>query len=361
MVDYRGYAKAGEECMWQGNREIELLPNHGKFYRSINRCHLSASAHRRYFLKRGATKKVKAHPACAAGNDGLEGHPKPLQPEVKRRGTSAAMIGLAISMGASSLLLTRHAHGALAADPVGNAPMLSTQTAAAVAAPYVQNLQTEIHRLWEKYPAQQTGINPQFRLAQAAQLLQPAIEKRSPSQVSSPIRATAMQPMATAPTDGEPLALPQSFWGRQVSPELPPLAAVDTYLPRALVPFKGYIWPAKGVVTSPFGWRWGRMHKGIDIAGPVGTPVFAAAPGVVVTAGWTSGGYGNLVDIQHADGSLTRYAHNYRILVQVGQRVEQGQEISEMGSTGYSTGPHCHFEVHPSGHGAVNPIAYLPR
>jgi murein DD-endopeptidase MepM/ murein hydrolase activator NlpD len=148
--------------------------------------------------------------------------------------------------------------------------------------------------------------------------------------------------------------------GETVAPEVPSLSAPDMYLPNGSTKFNGYIWPTKGVLTSGYGWRWGRMHKGIDIAAPVGTPVVAAAPGVVVTAGWNSGGYGNLVEIQHPDGSLTLYAHNNRILVRRGQAVEQGQQISEMGSTGYSTGPHCHFEVHPTGNGAVNPIAYLP-
>jgi murein DD-endopeptidase MepM/ murein hydrolase activator NlpD len=92
--------------------------------------------------------------------------------------------------------------------------------------------------------------------------------------------------------------------------------------------------------TSGYGWRWGRMHRGIDIAGPVGTPIMAAASGVVVRSGWNSGGYGNLVDIRHADGSMTRYAHNSRLLVREGQQVRQGQQIAEMGSTGFSTGPH---------------------
>jgi murein DD-endopeptidase MepM/ murein hydrolase activator NlpD len=103
------------------------------------------------------------------------------------------------------------------------------------------------------------------------------------------------------------------------------------------------------------------MHKGVDIAAPIGTPIMAAANGVVVKAGWNSGGYGNLVDIQHTDGTVTRYGHNKRILVHAGETVEQGQQISEMGSTGFSTGPHLHFEVHPLGKKAVNPIAYLPR
>jgi murein DD-endopeptidase MepM/ murein hydrolase activator NlpD len=146
--------------------------------------------------------------------------------------------------------------------------------------------------------------------------------------------------------------------GKTVSPSLPPLNA-EPYLPDASV--NGYIWPAQGVLTSGFGWRWGRMHKGIDIAGPIGTPIVAAASGTVITAGWNSGGYGNLVEIQHADGSVSLYAHNSRVNVRVGQRVQQGQQIAEMGSTGYSTGPHLHFEIHPSGQGAVNPMAYLPQ
>jgi murein DD-endopeptidase MepM/ murein hydrolase activator NlpD len=148
--------------------------------------------------------------------------------------------------------------------------------------------------------------------------------------------------------------------GKMVSPELPPLGKPDAYVPSG-TKFAGYIWPAQGVLTSPYGWRWGRMHKGIDIAAPIGTPVVAAAPGVVITAGWNDGGYGNLVEIQHPDGSVTLYGHNDRILVRVGQQVAQAQQIAEMGSTGYSTGPHSHFEVHLPGQGAVNPMAYLPN
>ena len=77
-------------------------------------------------------------------------------------------------------------------------------------------------------------------------------------------------------------------------------------------------------------------------------------------AGWNNGGYGNVVDIRHTDGSMTRYGHNSKILVQQGQPVHQGDTIALMGSTGFSTGPHSHFEIHPSGKGAVNPIAFLP-
>jgi murein DD-endopeptidase MepM/ murein hydrolase activator NlpD len=77
-------------------------------------------------------------------------------------------------------------------------------------------------------------------------------------------------------------------------------------------------------------------------------------------AGWNSGGYGNMVEVRHSDGSMTRYAHMNAIYVQEGQQVGQADQIGEMGSTGYSTGPHLHFEVHPNGGDAVNPIAYLP-
>ncbi|MEL7037292.1 MAG: peptidoglycan DD-metalloendopeptidase family protein [Cyanobacteria bacterium J06592_8] len=168
--------------------------------------------------------------------------------------------------------------------------------------------------------------------------------------------------MATAPLNSSADDLLKNpALGRIVSPDLPPLAGPDTYLPGGSMRFNGYIWPSRGVLTSGYGWRWGRMHRGIDIAAPIGTPIFAAAPGVITYAGWNSGGYGNLVEIEHPDGSLTVYAHNSRILVTKGQKVAQGQQVSEMGSTGRSTGPHLHFEIHPSGNGAVNPMALLPR
>ncbi|HEY9881652.1 MAG TPA: peptidoglycan DD-metalloendopeptidase family protein [Leptolyngbyaceae cyanobacterium] len=167
------------------------------------------------------------------------------------------------------------------------------------------------------------------------------------------LAAAPLSPEAYAPVMDMPT-------GRTVSPDLPILPGASEYLPEAPDRFNGYVWPARGVLTSGYGPRWGRMHRGVDIAGPVGTPIFAAASGVVVRAGWNSGGYGNLVDIQHPDGSLTRYGHNSRLLVRAGQQVRQGEQIAEMGSTGYSTGPHLHFEVHLPGTGTVNPIAYLP-
>ncbi|MEB3831319.1 peptidoglycan DD-metalloendopeptidase family protein [Phormidium sp. CCY1219] len=141
---------------------------------------------------------------------------------------------------------------------------------------------------------------------------------------------------------------------------LPPLAAAGTYLPEPLQGFQQLIWPTHGVFTSGYGMRWGRMHKGIDIAAPIGTPIVSVARGTVTYARWNPGGYGNLVEIEHPDGSFTRYAHNHRILVVEGQAVEQGQVIAEVGSTGNSTGPHLHFEFYPPGEDAVDPLVYLP-
>lgn len=119
----------------------------------------------------------------------------------------------------------------------------------------------------------------------------------------------------------------------------------------------GLIWPVNGTLTSGFGWRWGRMHEGIDIAVPSGTPVAAAASGTVIYAGW-QGGYGNIVIVDHGGGIATAYGHNTRVAVSSGQSVSQGQIIAYSGSTGHSTGPHVHFEVRVNG-SAVDPMGYL--
>lgn len=168
--------------------------------------------------------------------------------------------------------------------------------------------------------------------------------------------------LAAAPLDSaEWLRRQAPRAGDSVDATTPFLPGADEFLPQPSGAFNGYIWPTQGTLTSGYGWRWGRLHKGVDIAAPVGTPVMAAAPGVVEYAQWNNGGYGNLVDIRHADGSMTRYAHNNRLVVRPGQQVQQGQLIAEMGSTGYSTGPHLHFEIHPANSGATNPLALLPN
>ena len=128
--------------------------------------------------------------------------------------------------------------------------------------------------------------------------------------------------------------------------------AADSHIPS--------IWPTTGVVSSPYGLRWGGtdFHPGMDIANDMGTPIVATADGVVEYAGWNSGGYGNMVDINHGNGIMTRYGHASQVVVSTGQQVKRGQLIAYMGSTGFSTGPHVHYEVHVNGN-RVNPISYL--
>ncbi|MBE9210156.1 peptidoglycan DD-metalloendopeptidase family protein [Nostoc sp. LEGE 06077] len=279
----------------------------------------------------------------------------------------------------------------------------------------LQSLQAEIQRLQQKYRAQESGnvvaqaitdtdknsvaIPIPVAIPSNLAVTKPVSGTKTfavPIPVPTPILPSySAQPIkpefrATRLNNGEPInpefrpnqtgvAAPpigvnasdslRRMGGTQVSPQLPPLAAVDQYLPKPVdetIPppstsTVAHIWPAKGVFTSGYGWRWGRMHKGIDVANATGTPVYASADGVIEKAGWNKGGYGNLVDIRHPDGSMTRYGHNSKILVRPGQQVRQGETIALMGSTGFSTGPHTHFEIHPSGKGAVNPIAFLPQ
>ena len=220
---------------------------------------------------------------------------------------------------------------------------------------YAQAVQHEISTPQSQNWARQSQQQRQLERANAIDTaglspVQPSTQTpEQPIIARSPLGADAYDPLSNPSL------------GRMVSPELPPLPGADTYLPGGSMPSKGFIWPAKGILTSGYGWRWGRMHKGIDIAGDIGTPIVAVDAGVVTYAEWNDGGYGYLVEITHDNGSQTIYGHNNKILVQQGQRVAQGQQISEMGSTGFSTGPHLHFEIHPSGQGAVNPMAFLPE
>jgi len=298
------------------------------------------------------------------------------------------------------------------ADPTSALPESNSEarTTAEALNPYSERLRAEVVRLREEYRASRNSIganavslapndgpsvnqsedmpsvNPYLYTPDYTEAVQNEIS-RPPSRAWSeqvqkqqqerldPARAAELQPInltpkstqdqpvvATAPLGSEaydPLSNPSL--GRMVSPELPPLSSPDTYLPNGKQQSASrFIWPSKGVLTSGYGWRWGRMHRGIDIAGPIGTPIVAASDGVVTYAQWNDGGYGYLVEITHPDGTETIYAHNSRILVQKGQRVAQGEQISEMGSTGFSTGPHLHFEIHPAGQGAINPMALLP-
>lgn len=120
---------------------------------------------------------------------------------------------------------------------------------------------------------------------------------------------------------------------------------------------KSYSWPVRGVLTSGFGSRWGKLHAGIDIGVPTGTAVKAARAGTVTLAGWY-GNYGYAVIIDHGGGATTLYGHNSQLLAKVGDKVEVGDVIARSGSTGKSTGPHVHFEVRLNGK-AVNPLGQL--
>ncbi|WP_418475621.1 M23 family metallopeptidase [Dialister invisus] len=125
------------------------------------------------------------------------------------------------------------------------------------------------------------------------------------------------------------------------------------------------IWPVAGPISSYYGYRTSpggigsTFHEGVDIAGDYGTPISATAAGTVTQAGWV-GGYGYLVEVKHVDGIVTRYGHNSAVLVYEGQHVDQGSMIALMGSTGNSTGPHCHYEVRIHGE-AVDPMYFLPQ
>ena len=120
-------------------------------------------------------------------------------------------------------------------------------------------------------------------------------------------------------------------------------------------------WPLRaGIVSSEFGKRWGKRHEGVDIAADLGVPVTASAGGAVIYSGDTIKGYGNVVILRHDQETTTLYAHNEVLLVKQGDRVQAGQTIAKLGSTGRSTGPHVHFELRKKGK-AVDPRKVLIR
>ncbi|HTZ12299.1 MAG TPA: M23 family metallopeptidase [Mycobacterium sp.] len=121
-----------------------------------------------------------------------------------------------------------------------------------------------------------------------------------------------------------------------------------------------FVMPTKGIFTSGFGYRWGVLHAGIDLANAIGTPIRAVSDGVVIDAGPTAG-YGMWVKLRHADGTVTLYGHVNTTLVSVGQRVMAGDEIATMGNRGNSTGPHLHFEVLLGGTQRVDPVPWLAK
>ncbi|WP_155763947.1 M23 family metallopeptidase [Mycobacterium asiaticum] len=121
-----------------------------------------------------------------------------------------------------------------------------------------------------------------------------------------------------------------------------------------------YVMPTKGIFTSNFGYRWGVLHAGIDLANSIGTPIYAVSDGVVIDAGPTAG-YGMWVKLRHADGTVTLYGHVNSTLVSVGERVMAGDQIATMGNRGFSTGPHLHFEVLLGGSERIDPVPWLAK
>jgi Peptidase family M23 len=121
-----------------------------------------------------------------------------------------------------------------------------------------------------------------------------------------------------------------------------------------------YVMPTRGAFTSGFGYRWGVLHGGIDLANSIGTPIYAVSDGVVIDAGPTAG-YGAWVKLLHADGTVTLYGHVNTWLVSVGQRVMAGDQIATIGNRGNSTGPHCHFEVLLNGTDRIDPLPWLAK
>ena len=152
---------------------------------------------------------------------------------------------------------------------------------------------------------------------------------------------------------GEVLIIPE---GKQPPAPISPATQIATNRPPALkVMGLGMLWPATvRRITQYFNWR----HRGIDIAGPTGTLIYAALDGVVEISGWNSGGYGYKIVLRHSNGMKTRYAHSSKLFVSVGQKVTKGEVIALMGSTGRSTGSHLHFEVVVGGV-RVNPFLYV--
>jgi murein DD-endopeptidase MepM/ murein hydrolase activator NlpD len=266
----------------------------------------------------------------------------------QRNRASALVLGLLVLAGMTSLPANNLDNLAIAASTTAH-----TRTGASTtgnANQYVEQLRGDVSKMQIRYGRRSTGL-----VAQAYRT-NPANNSQFTGEVSVPIEVAAPKTRAFKPAPIGQAYSNQSGSEGELKDYEDRTPATQTTGTTTI----GFSWPAAGKLTSRYGRRWGRMHKGIDIAGPVGTPINAAADGTVIAAGWNSGGYGNLVEIKHNDGTTTRYGHNSRLSVSVGQTVRQGQQLAEMGSTGHSTGSHLHFEIRPSGGSAVNPMAHLP-
>jgi hypothetical protein len=161
------------------------------------------------------------------------------------------------------------------------------------------------------------------------------------------VQLISVQPAANAAVHNEELAKGMAF-------------ANDRAQREARLQQPLYVMPTKGIFTSNFGYRWGVLHAGIDLANSIGTPIYAVSDGVVIDSGPTAG-YGMWVKLRHADGTVTLYGHVNTTLVSVGERVVAGDQIATMGNRGNSTGPHLHFEVLQGGTDRIDPVPWLAK
>ncbi len=269
--------------------------------------------------------------------------------------------------------------GALASSPGSSAPrVIATVLAGGALAAVGQTALTEALPLAAdgtdvlKVGVQQflgdpapSGGAPLVHLAPA---VTPVAAEPRPVDVGELVKAAelhrrAAQPPAAAqaPPAAEPPAAPRPDRAAAAPRPIPPPApAAPRPRARAAAPRAtgGEVQMVTGRVTSGFGARWGRAHRGMDIAAPVGTPIRAPLAGEVVASGPASG-FGLWVRVRHGDGTVTTYGHVNRALVRVGEQVEAGQKIAEVGNRGHSTGPHLHVEVQTPGGTTVNPRPWL--
>ncbi len=162
---------------------------------------------------------------------------------------------------------------------------------------------------------------------------------------SSGVQLVTVTPAANAAVHNEELARGVAFAQERADRE--------ARLQRPL-----FVKPTNGIFTSGFGYRWGVLHGGIDIANSIGTPILAASDGVVIDAGPTAG-FGMWVKLRHSDGTVTLYGHVNTINCNIGERVMAGDQIATIGNRGNSTGPHLHFEVLLNGTNRTDPVPWL--
>jgi murein DD-endopeptidase MepM/ murein hydrolase activator NlpD len=192
-------------------------------------------------------------------------------------------------------------------------------------------------------PRPEAGTLPRTQTVLAADIM-PLQGTGAPA--SRGVELITVRPAASAAVHAEELARGAAYAAER--------AEREARLQRPL-----FVAPTRALFTSGFGYRWGALHGGIDLAGPVGTPVHAVSDGIVTEAGSTNSGYGAWVKIRHHDGTVTLYGHINSWEVQAGQRVFAGDRIATIGNRGYSTGPHLHFEVLIGGNAQTDPLPWL--